>query len=336
MHNRIDSFFFSPTSPQYLACCRILFFGYLFLWYWNFDFHAIPRHPEEMWYPIILFQIIGLDVMPSGITVAVLAGLWQVGLFLACIGLFTRAGTFVSLILGFYLLGLTHSFAKVNHSDAGLLFAIGIFLFSRSGDALSVDRWLKGLGKERKPVPGPSGEYRWPVQMIRLVLVLVFFLAGVSKLLASGTTWIFSDHLAATLVRAQYTREVALPVGEWIASLPWLASLLAAGALLGELAAPLALFGNWGRRLIIPALFGMQLGIRLVMGDNFSQFMALYIFWIPWLAIGAAATVLWRKAKPSLAVDFSRRRAGNTARRFPGGSRAGSIQTPESSNPYSK
>lgn len=315
MRERVDSFFFAPEKPQALAICRILFFGYLFFWYWSYDFNSIARHPEEFWYPIFLIEAAGINQIPSANTIAIFAAIWQVGLFLACIGLFTRAGILISLIFGTYLLGLTHSFAKVNHSDAGLMFAIGIFLFSRAGDALSVDRFLRNLRSGNREIVEPSGEYRWPIQMIRIVLVLIFFLAGFAKLWSSGLEWITSDHLATTLIRTQYTREVPIPIAEWIASMPWLCRLLAFSAIFWEVAAPVALFSVWARALIIPSLLGMQIGIRLLMGDDFSQFMALYLFWVPWLALGAAVRTVWsREAEVLERTAFGSVRGGRLAR----------------------
>lgn len=286
MHNalrdKIDSFFFSPTHPQYLGVCRILFFGYLSIWFLNYDFSVLARHPEELWYPVIFMQIFQVDQFPSELLLRIAAPIWCLSMFSACIGLFTRTSVFVSVGLGLYLLGVTHSFAKINHGDAGLLFAMGIFLFSRAGDVYSVDRWLqKSAGQSVEP----SGEYLWPIQMIRIVLVLIFFLAGLSKVFGSGLDWVTSEHFSTILVRTQLTREVALPIGSWIASMPSIAMFMAAGALVCELSAPLALFNTWFRRLIIPSLFLMQVGIRLVMGDDFTQFMALYLFWIPWLSM---------------------------------------------------
>lgn len=129
------------------------------------------------------------------------------------------------------------------------------------------------------------GEYRWPVQMVRLIVVITFFLAGAAKLRFGGMDWMFRDGLSNLLMRQHFAWHPPLDAGLWLASHEWLCRLLRVGTVALELAAPLALISRWARALMIPGLLSMQAGILLLMGDNFSQFMALYVFFVPWLWI---------------------------------------------------
>ena len=86
-------------------------------------------------------------------------------------------------------------------SDAMVLTML-ILALSRCGDAWSLDaviRRRRGVAE-----PAASGEYRWPVRMVWLLLSIVFCAAGASKLVRSGFEWITSDHFALTLIQAHY------------------------------------------------------------------------------------------------------------------------------------
>ena len=74
---------------------------------------------------------------------AVIQALWKVTLGLSCIGLFTRFSTVTSFILGVYLLGLPYNFGLLSHSNAILVFVLGIMALSRCGDSCSVDQLLR-------------------------------------------------------------------------------------------------------------------------------------------------------------------------------------------------
>ncbi|HYD84395.1 MAG TPA: hypothetical protein VEA63_10085, partial [Opitutus sp.] len=128
----------------------------------------------------------------------------------------------------------------------------------------------------------PSGEYTWPIQAVRLAVVLLFLGSGISKLVLGGWPWMFSDNLYNIVSYCQLTRDTPLQI-DIQSSLFY--RTLAVGTVVIELAAPLALFHRASSTIIIPALLGMQIGIRLIMGDNFTQFMSLYLFWVPWMSL---------------------------------------------------
>lgn len=286
----LESWAFRPSSALPLGLCRVLFFGWLFCWYLAFDFSAIAFYPAEIWRPMTVLKVAQLDFIPTPDALLVVQSIWKVSLLLAGLGLFTRASTVVAFLLGTYLLALTHSFSKINHSDGLLVVAMGVFAFSRCRDALSLDRLISRRKDVFASFASPSGEYTWPFQAIRLAVVLLFFGSGISKLLVGGWRWMFSDNLYNIVAFCQITRDVPLHLD---LQAIWFYQLLAVGTVLVELAAPLALFNRIARAALIPALLGMQIGIRLVMGDNFTQFMAVYLFWVPWLPLIHA----WHRAR---------------------------------------
>lgn len=281
-----ERFWFARVGPKPLALLRLLFFAWLFLWYWGYDFRAVGLHPVEIWRPVHLLQVLGLGTMPSTQALAVLQILWKASLLSASVGLFTRASCGFACLLGAYLLALTHSFHKINHSDGALVIAMGVFAFARSGEAWSLDRVMRRGGSVRSTrLPAGSGEYWWPIQMVRVLSALVFFGAGIAKVVHGGLPWLWSDALYNYVSLCQLVREPLLVVDLPWESYKWLWRALAFGTVSIELSAPLALFSSRARAVIVPGLLSLQVGILLVMGDNFTQFMALYLFWIPWGSI---------------------------------------------------
>jgi hypothetical protein len=116
-------------------------------------------------------------------------------------------------------------------------------------------------------------------------MALIFFGAGIAKIRHSGLTWVLSDNMAVMLLQHQYHVANADPVtslGVKVAQYGWLCQCFAAGAVIFETAYPLALFSTRARSVIVPGVFLMQVGIRLLMGPTFNQYLICNLFWVPW------------------------------------------------------
>src|SRR5207302_10188593 len=74
--------------------------------------------------------------------------------------------------------------------------------------------------------------------------------------------------------------------GPFLAHSVWLCRLLAGATLAIEVSFPLALFSRRARWALVPAGLLMQVGIRVLMGPSFEQFMSCYLFWVPWDRLG--------------------------------------------------
>lgn len=294
-------FWFDPSSPTNLGVSRCVFFALLFAIYVARDSSAWAEVPRAMWAPIPLFQILHLSVAPAEV-LRILDWIWKGSLVLSCIGLRTRVSTAVAFALGFYLLGLPHNFGKIHHSTGMVVLILGILAAARSGDGWSCDRLLRSVRRDKEQhlhrASGLDAEYTWPVRLVWVVIALALFAAGVSKMRASGLSWITTENMELTLIAHQYTHRPATSWGLWVAAHHWLSRALAAGSVVLELSAPVALVSRRARLVIIPGLLGMQLGIWAVLGVSFASFMTAYVFWVPWDEIGHwIALRLRRKGK---------------------------------------
>ena len=291
MSDRWTRFWFAPASPSNLGLCRMLFFGGMLLFYLPTDFSAWGDVSPVFWQPIWLFARFHLPMLPKG-ALTVMQMAWHVALAFSCIGLFTRTMTAVSFALGIYILGLPNNFGTEYHYDTLVVMAFAIMAISRSGDAWSLDRLrLRRAEREQPTETAASGEYTWPIRAIQLVMALIFFAAGIAKIRHSGLAWVVSNTMSIMLVQQQYHIANADPlttVGLTLALHPWLCSLLAAGSMTLETIYPLALFSARARAFIVPSVFLMQVGIRVLMGPTFNQYLICNLFWVPWDRVALA------------------------------------------------
>lgn len=296
------AFWFAPVAATNLGVSRLLFFACLAAFYAPHDFSIWGSVSPTLFQPIWLFDRFGIPVFsPDAIQAMQIA--WKSALVLSAIGLFTRPAMVVAAVLGTYLLGLPHNFGQIYHFDALLVLAFWILAFSRAGDAWSFDSLIRTARDPYRAALTPSGEYAWPGQLILAALSLVFFAAGLAKIWTSGVEWVLSDHLAILLRRVQYHISDADPLVAWgshIAEIPLAPKLLAAGTILAETLYPLALFSRRLRPLLILGGIGLIVGIRLLMGPTFEQFLTINLFWVPWDRVGA-----WLRARAPQRTDMS-------------------------------
>lgn len=273
---------FAPASPGPLGLCRALFFVVVLL-------RVTPQArsaawadvPGVFWMPTDLFAVLHLGVAPRAL-LSLLDVAWTASLALACVGLCTRVACASAFLLGAYVLGLPQCFGKIDHWSGLLVLTMGVLALARAGDAWSWDALLRR--RRGAPEPAPSGEYRWPIELARLLLVLVFFAAGIAKLRQGGLAWMSPDNMRAILLIPHYANDRALPeLGLRVAESPLACGVLAIATIVAEAGAPLALVGGGVAGVVIGTLFAMQLGIATLLGVHGTfPFLACYVFWLPW------------------------------------------------------
>lgn len=294
-----DRTWFTPETPTNLGVCRVMFYGLLLYHFKGLDFSHWADVPRSLWSPIPLFRsfnipgvgAVGVPLLSADV-LWWMALAWRASLLLACVGLFTRTSAIIAAVLGLYLLGIQHSFGKVTHTDAVLIFSMMGLALSRCGDGFSIDRLIHRARHESHLDPIPeSGEYRWPIRWVWLVLSICFFGAGIAKIYyprpgREPLDWIFSDNLANLFISFQYMRAQPTDWSLHIAQHLWATQVLALGTVLLEILFPLVLFNHRVRWLLVPAAFVMQLGNGYLLGVFFSEFKIIYIFFINWVMVG--------------------------------------------------
>ena len=285
--DRWRQWWFEPVSPLNLGICRVLFYGLLFQ---HMVLHTRPINawatiPDGFLKPAWMYEFFRIPVFPPPVLLA-MEIVWKAALLLSCVGFFTRVSTIVAAPLTLYLIGVPYNYGKVDHMTAILVFTTWILAFSHCGDAVSIDRLVR---KRRDPAPvAPSGEYRWPVRMVWVLMSVLFFNAGMAKVIRGGLPWVFSENFAILLVQRHYMNSLpAVDWGLWIAKHPLVYKTFAAGSILAEVFLFLALFNRRLRWVLPWALLAMQIGIGLLMRVWFTPYMYVYLFWVPWDTVWA-------------------------------------------------
>jgi hypothetical protein len=299
----MTAFWFQPESPLNLGVCRLLWFGFLFCFYAETDFSGWGDVDGVFWVPISLYQRFNRPPF-SRESLAVLQMIWRVSLLLSCVGLWTRASTAIAASLGTILLGLPHCFGKVNHSDAVVPLTMLILACARCGDAVSVDRGIAVTLGNSAPVPS-SGEYRWPVRAVWVLVALIFLAAGVAKLRTGGLAWANGDSLSIYLVSHQYSHhdQVWSRLGLVVAQHHWLCVALSIATLVLECGLFPALFHNGTRGLFAGASATLLIGIPLLMGPFFPPLLATFLFWIPWDKVSGAIGRFAARTNPAIGYE---------------------------------
>jgi hypothetical protein len=280
-------FWFTPSAPHVLGLCRVFFFASFYLlylvredlrWYALFPDGFFQPHSFFVWLPF---------TSPSWDTLDGLVTTFELSVILAALGLLTRMATAVSFVLGLYVIGLQFNYGYLHWAHAIVPLIMGVLALAPCGDALSLDALIWKYRRRQRANAG--GQYHWPVQLVRVIFVSVFFAAGLSKLRAAGLSWVMSDTLRHYILENQYVFHAdamqawSRPLVEWLVGYPLLCRVLATLTVILELSAPLALVSPAARLLLIPALFLFQVGNALLLyQDFFFAYLGLYAFWVPW------------------------------------------------------
>ena len=282
-----NTFWFTPAAPWHLGLCRAGFFGsfyILFLTSTNLRWYAL--FPAGFHQPRSFFFWLALPP-PTWDVFSWLVTAFEISVILAALGLLTRLATTAAFVLGLYVLGLQFNYGYLHWAHAIVPVVMGILALSPCGDGLSLDALVHRAlrGKER----APGAQYRWPIQLVRVVFVTVFLAAGLSKLRHAGLDWVLSDTLRNYFLENQYVFRSEGATGwshglaDWLIVRPGLCKVLAATALGAELSAPAALFSRCARAWLIPVLFLFQVGNALLLYQDFLfAYLGLYLFWMSW------------------------------------------------------
>ena len=282
-----NAFWFAPALPWRLGLCRAGFFGsFYILFLARTDLRWYALFPPGFHQPRSFFAWLALPT-PSWDVLGGLTTAFELSVILAALGLLTRLATTTAFVVGLYVLGLQFNYGYLHWAHAIVPIVMGILALSPCGDAWSVDALILRVIKGKAAAAG--GQYRWPIQLVRLVFVTVFLAAGLSKLRQAGLDWVLSDTLRNYFLENQYVfrsegaRSWSHLLADWLIARPGLCRLLAATALGLELSAPATIFSRHARRWLIPLLFLFQVGNSLLLyQDFFFAYLGLYLFWISW------------------------------------------------------
>ncbi len=279
---------FGAESPLGLAALRIAIPAVILispeLWQAPY-FAALPAHlrfaPEGLGWALRVLPI-DVGVVRAAQTLLIASCV------LAMIGVGSRLAMAGVTVFGLYVFGLSQLSGAVIH-DMHLFWFSALLAVSPSGDALSVQRWLRGrsLRQPNAQAHAPALAYGVPLQCVRVLLGVVYFFPGIWKLKTSGLAWITSDNLRNQIYWKWYQLGADPP---WLRvdQMPLLLQLAALGVIVFELSFVALVWTRRGRLMAAACGVLFHLGTQWVMGITFLSLIACYVVLLDWEAIARA------------------------------------------------
>jgi len=287
-----NRFWFAPGSPRNLAAARIIFAAYS-LWV------LLSRNLAEMsGLPSVFWSQVGASarwrylVFPGHPGLEhVLVWVTAIALLGAMVGVLPRFCCFVSGLLLYHLAPL-ESLIWIPHPYArGFTISVIALLtlsFSPCGDCWTL------LPSRRDKLSADSSDYTWPVRLLQLYLVEIYFFSGYAKLMGVGWKWASASNIRNWMLWCTEEEQIRVfhTLGTWIADRPFACWSVGIGTLLFELGLITALFWKWPRRVLVPLVAVFHLGILLAMNLVFLNVPQLLVF-VDWDRV-----VAWFKLQP--------------------------------------
>jgi hypothetical protein len=170
-----------------------------------------------------------------------------------------------------------NSWSMIYHSDNIVVLHVLVLGMAPAADALSLD------ARRARSAAGAAWRYGWPIQLIRTLTALTYFVAGVAKLKGPlGRRWATGEALRSQVLvdalRKELLGDGAAPLAFSLFRQLALFRALAVGSLLLELGAPLSLLDRRLARLWAVNVFLMHWGIYMVMRIKFRYQLSGLVF----------------------------------------------------------
>lgn len=230
-----------------------------------------------------IFDFIGVEYIPQELLLGA-AGVLMITWFFAAIGLFTRISMMMTAILAAFLHGAFLGVNVFNHNWFVAVYALAALAIMRPDDRWSIDGWWRRRRSRSKDGDGHATASRRATiadtgfgRQVLLVCVIGFYFgAGMTKLYVSGWQWMDGSTIA------YFGEEHNRPVGQFMASLPWLCRMLAIFTLILELGGIFAPFSRWWKRIWLFGLAMMHIGIWISVGPRYVENIMCFALLIDW------------------------------------------------------
>ena len=269
-------------SSKEIAIVRILFFSleYFLLARGNY-FKLWAYVPSELWHPNGLMTFVE-DPKSIQALIPYIFMFWKFTLPLLVVGLAYRIVAPLNAVAGFILINFAHSFGYQTHTFMPIVLGSLVLSFAPANTVLSLDKFIF-----RKPSIFGEDRNKLGLFNLRLILCLVYFSAGLSKIINGGISWINSDTLRNYFIMAYINYPDVNPTARQLSlntllyDYPIVCRILAVVVIMIEIAAPLALLKGAWSVVIIFGLLCLQISAYFTIFVNFQAYLILYIAWVP-------------------------------------------------------
>jgi predicted DCC family thiol-disulfide oxidoreductase YuxK/uncharacterized membrane protein YphA (DoxX/SURF4 family) len=286
---RLDRHWFAPASLRDLALARIVIVGAQLLFFLPSltDEHRFANADPALYKPLLALKVLLLPLGGWGVrpSVTILDAAWVAAVLSGAFGLLgfrTRPALLVFALTNTILQAHIYSYGEQHHSEALMILTLWVLAFAPAGAAWSLDdlrrRTQTAARTMRLERPRPDEDQspwaRWPLRLVQWLFALVYFSAGLEKVVAGRLDWYNGYTIAYYMLQDGVNNN--LPLSMMLAQHPHLLVIISIGAAVFELGFVLA--------ILVPALalpfvaFGsaFHTGIWLLQRAPFFQFLALY------------------------------------------------------------
>ena len=240
--DRWHRYWFAEGGRHTVAVLRVAVAASVLLTLWRVWWMRPLVAPSQVYRPVGVWMLLG-DTPPPDPLVDVLWVLAVAGTFAMLLGLYARAATAVSFAASLALAALSFSGSVSWSHQHNVVFIAQLGLLgARSGDALSIDAWLRRR-RGLPPLDVPRG-YQWSIRLVLFGVSMMFIGAALHKLGSGRFTlrWALTDNLRHhLLVRYDLTGMDRPPLVDWLLAEAWRYRAAAMGNMIAQLAPLFAL-----------------------------------------------------------------------------------------------
>jgi hypothetical protein len=272
------------SEKNSLPILRILYYSILFYIVQQSEFfESWARMPSEFWHPNGPLSYFNTHFVNTEMMVNIVL-LWKISLIFSALGLLYHFFAPLSLFIGFFCANYSHSFGYQGHVYMPCILMGLPLAFSYASRQLSIDKFLfKNSDSDDK-------SHQIVIFNMQLIFCIVFSMAGLSKLVNSGSDWILSDTLRNYILRGQIlfmdtnsSLEKFSAFGIYLYNNPYLCNVLAGLTIFLEIGVLTLLFSKRFFYFLIPALVTMQIAIYFTIGVSFKPYILMYLCWLPYI-----------------------------------------------------
>lgn len=174
-----------------------------------------------------------------------------------------------------FLTTLRGSWGQLLHFENLMVLQLLVLAASPAADAWSLDARRAENSQNPPHDRAASTRYGWPLAIAGLVTVVTYVITGIAKLRYGGLDWISGDtlqnHIAYSAARLDLLGGNKPVLAEFVVRQGWILGVCALGAVVIELAAPIAFVGPRSRNVWVASAWLMHVGIFLTMAIGFPS-----------------------------------------------------------------
>ena len=266
---------FAPGDPRTLALARIVVAAHALWILLSRDLPALSGLPAPFWRGVAASARARFLIAEGhpGLE-SFLAWLAAAALVAVLLGLWTRVSGLVAGLLLYHLAPLETIILTPSPYVKGFTIAVPALI------ALSLSPCADAWSVRPARAAAAAWEYRWPVQLIRLLVAQIYLFSGWAKLVRVGFDWAAADNVRAWLHFFNQRDQLVVynTIGPWLAERPALCLLAGASTMALELTFVSAVVSRTARRVLPVAAAAWHVAILFAMNIAFPYVPLLLVF----------------------------------------------------------